>query len=45
VCSQKFQFLQEEKNREVEALRQRIKELEKQHASGFSDSRLKRKKI
>ncbi|XP_070298397.1 coiled-coil domain-containing protein 152 [Salvelinus sp. IW2-2015] len=45
IFKRKFQFLQEEKNREVEALRQRIKELEKQHASGFSDSRLKRKKI
>ena len=44
-CPQKLQSLQEEKNREIEALRQRIKELEaNQRASVFTDNRLKRMK-
>ncbi|XP_046901312.1 coiled-coil domain-containing protein 152-like [Hypomesus transpacificus] len=44
IFKRKLHFLQEEKNREIESLRQRIKELEQQHASGHYDSRLKRKK-
>ncbi|XP_067106453.1 coiled-coil domain-containing protein 152-like [Osmerus mordax] len=44
IFKRKLHFLQEEKNREIESLRQRIKELEQQHASGLCDSRLKRKK-
>ena len=43
---QKLQFFQEEKNKEIAALRQRIRELEEnQHAAVFNDSRLKRRKI
>ncbi|XP_041826415.1 coiled-coil domain-containing protein 152-like [Melanotaenia boesemani] len=46
VYKRKLQFFQEEKNKEIEALRQRIKELEEnQRASSLSDSRLKRRKI
>ncbi|KAL0965430.1 hypothetical protein UPYG_G00281190 [Umbra pygmaea] len=44
IFKRKLQFFQEEKNREVDALRQRVKELE-QRAIGVSDSRLKRKKM
>lgn len=44
VGLQKLQFLQEEKNKEIEALRQRVKELEQQSLRTFSESRLKRKK-
>lgn len=44
--SQKLQFFQEEKNKEIFALRQRIKELEEnQRASSILDSRPKRRKI
>ncbi|XP_031711336.1 coiled-coil domain-containing protein 152 [Anarrhichthys ocellatus] len=46
VCPQKLQFFQEEKNKEIVALRQRIKELEEnQRAGGFNDGRLKKRKI
>lgn len=45
VCLQKLQFLQEEKNKEVEALRQRVKELEQQSLRTFSEPHLKRRKI
>lgn len=46
VRPQKLHFFQEEKNKEIEALRQRIKELEEgQRARGVSDGRLKRRKI
>ncbi|GAA6101642.1 coiled-coil domain-containing protein 152 [Tachysurus ichikawai] len=41
----KLQFLQEEKNKEVEALRQRVKELEQQSLRTFSEPHLKRRKI
>lgn len=43
---QKLQFLQEEKNKEISSLRQRIKDLEeKQHTCSDNDSRLKRRKF
>ncbi|XP_034403404.1 coiled-coil domain-containing protein 152-like [Cyclopterus lumpus] len=46
VYKRKLQFFQEEKNKEIVALRQRIKELEEnQRAGGFSDSCLKKRKI
>lgn len=46
VFTQKLQFFQEEKNKEIEVLRQRIKELEEnQRAGGLNDSRLKRRKM
>uniref|UniRef100_A0A8C4IP92 Uncharacterized protein n=1 Tax=Dicentrarchus labrax TaxID=13489 RepID=A0A8C4IP92_DICLA len=46
VYPQKLQFFQEEKNKEIVALRQRIKELEEnQRPCGFNDGRLKRRKI
>ncbi|XP_040915227.1 coiled-coil domain-containing protein 152-like [Toxotes jaculatrix] len=46
VFKRKLQFFQEEKNKEIVALRQRIKELEEnQRAGGLNDSRLKRRKI
>ncbi|KAM6902311.1 coiled-coil domain-containing protein 152 [Xenentodon cancila] len=46
VFKRKLQFFQEEKNKEVSALRQRIKELEEnQLSSSLSDIRLKRRKI
>ncbi|XP_019965014.2 coiled-coil domain-containing protein 152 [Paralichthys olivaceus] len=46
VFKRKLQFIQEEKNKEIGALRQRIKELEEiQRSSGVSDSRLKRRKM
>ncbi|XP_070781056.1 coiled-coil domain-containing protein 152 [Enoplosus armatus] len=46
VFKRKLQFFQEEKNKEIVVLRQRIKELEEnQRASGLSDSRLKKRKI
>uniref|UniRef100_UPI003AAEFCCE coiled-coil domain-containing protein 152 n=1 Tax=Centroberyx gerrardi TaxID=166262 RepID=UPI003AAEFCCE len=46
VFRRKLQFFQEEKNKEIVALRQRIKELEEsQHASGLADTRLKKRKI
>ncbi|KAM3874394.1 coiled-coil domain-containing protein 152 [Diretmus argenteus] len=46
IFRRKLQVFQEEKNKEIGALRQRIKELEelpKQRASGLADSRLKKK--
>lgn len=46
LCPQKLQFFQEEKNREIEALRQRITELEEnQRAGGLGDNRLKRRRV
>ncbi|XP_075885453.1 coiled-coil domain-containing protein 152 [Nelusetta ayraudi] len=46
VYKKKLHFFQEEKNKEIEALRQRIKELEEgQRACSVSDGRLKRRKI
>nr|XP_046230773.1 coiled-coil domain-containing protein 152-like [Scatophagus argus] len=46
VFKRKLHFFQEEKNKEIEALRQRIKELEEnQRACGFNDSRLKKRKL
>ncbi|XP_051267617.1 coiled-coil domain-containing protein 152-like isoform X2 [Dicentrarchus labrax] len=46
VFKRKLQFFQEEKNKEIVALRQRIKELEEnQRPCGFNDGRLKRRKI
>ncbi|XP_034752232.1 coiled-coil domain-containing protein 152-like [Etheostoma cragini] len=46
VFKRKLQFFQEEKNKEIVALRQRIKELEESQRGGsFSDSRLKKRKI
>ncbi|XP_041667584.1 coiled-coil domain-containing protein 152-like [Cheilinus undulatus] len=46
VFKRKLQFFQEEKNREIEALRQRIKELEEnQRAGGHSVNSLKRRKV
>lgn len=43
-CLQKLQFIQDEKNKEIEALRQRVKELEQQSLYGLMDPRLKRRK-
>ncbi|XP_026195647.1 LOW QUALITY PROTEIN: coiled-coil domain-containing protein 152 [Anabas testudineus] len=46
VFKRKLQFFQEEKNKEILALRQRIKELEEnQRGISFNDSRLKKRKI
>ncbi|GAA6233959.1 coiled-coil domain-containing protein 152 [Lates japonicus] len=46
VFRRKLQFFQEEKNKEIEALRQRIKELEEnQRASDLCDNRLKRRRV
>ncbi|KAE8284819.1 Coiled-coil domain-containing protein 152 [Larimichthys crocea] len=46
VFKRKLQFLQEEKNKEISSLRQRIKDLEeKQHTCSDNDSRLKRRKF
>ncbi|KAM8827440.1 coiled-coil domain-containing protein 152 [Spinachia spinachia] len=46
VFKRKLQSLQEEKNKEIGALRQRIKELEENQRGGvFNDSRPKKKKI
>lgn len=45
VFPQKLQFFQEEKNKEIVALRQRIKELEEnQRARGLDESRQKKKR-
>ncbi|XP_022058791.1 coiled-coil domain-containing protein 152 [Acanthochromis polyacanthus] len=44
VFKRKLQFFQEEKNKEIAALRQRIKELEESQRS-FADGRLKRRKF
>ncbi|KAF7644914.1 hypothetical protein LDENG_00213770 [Lucifuga dentata] len=46
VFKRKLQFFQEEKNKEILALRQRITELEEQQRAGsLADNRLKRRKI
>nr|XP_020479066.1 coiled-coil domain-containing protein 152 isoform X2 [Monopterus albus] len=46
VFKRKLQFVQEEKNKEIAALRQRIKELEENQRAGIlSEGRLKRRKI
>ncbi|XP_037340776.2 coiled-coil domain-containing protein 152-like isoform X2 [Pungitius pungitius] len=46
VFKRKLQSIQEEKNKEIGALRQRIKELEENQRGGvFNDSRLKKPKI
>ncbi|KAL6097152.1 ccdc152 [Pungitius sinensis] len=46
VFKRKLQSFQEEKNKEIGALRQRIKELEENQPGGvFNDSRLKKRKI
>lgn len=44
LCLQKLQFIQDEKNKEIEALRHRVKELEQQSLYGLMDPRLKRRK-
>ncbi|XP_067430027.1 coiled-coil domain-containing protein 152-like isoform X1 [Thunnus thynnus] len=46
VFKRKLMYIQEEKNKEIVALRQRIKELEEsQRVGGFNDSRSKKRKI
>ncbi|XP_030623890.1 coiled-coil domain-containing protein 152 [Chanos chanos] len=45
VFKRKLQFIQEEKNKEIEALRQRVKELEQQALNGLASSHSKRRKI
>ncbi|XP_059214237.1 coiled-coil domain-containing protein 152-like [Centropristis striata] len=46
VFKRKLQFFQEEKNKEIVALRQRIKELEENQRVGvFNDNRLKKRKM
>ncbi|XP_046723567.1 coiled-coil domain-containing protein 152-like [Silurus meridionalis] len=45
IYKRKLQFLQEEKNKEIDALRHKVKELEQQNLCTFSEPRLKRKKI
>lgn len=45
LCLQKLQFIQDEKNKEIEVLRQRVRDLEQQSLHGLMDSRLKRRKI
>ncbi|XP_076139528.1 coiled-coil domain-containing protein 152 [Alosa pseudoharengus] len=45
IFKRKLQFMQEEKNREIEALRQKVKELEQQQFTSFAESRLKRRKM
>ncbi|XP_048022837.1 coiled-coil domain-containing protein 152-like isoform X1 [Megalobrama amblycephala] len=44
IFKRKLQFIQDEKNKEIEALRQRVKELEQQSLYGLMDPRLKRRK-
>ncbi|XP_016133169.1 coiled-coil domain-containing protein 152 [Sinocyclocheilus grahami] len=44
IFKRKLQFIQEEKNKEIEVLRQRVRELEQQSLQGLMDSRLKRRK-
>ncbi|XP_051955471.1 coiled-coil domain-containing protein 152-like [Xyrauchen texanus] len=44
IFKRKLQFIQEEKNKEIEALRQRVRELEQQSLHGLIDSRQKRRK-
>ncbi|KAF4077573.1 hypothetical protein AMELA_G00209510 [Ameiurus melas] len=45
IFKRKLQFLQEQKNKEIEALHQRVKELEQQSLCTSSEPRLKRRKI
>ncbi|XP_071321982.1 coiled-coil domain-containing protein 152 isoform X2 [Trachinotus anak] len=45
VFKRKLQFFQEEKNKEIGALRHRIKELEEKQRASLNDNRLKRRKI
>ncbi|XP_053195671.1 coiled-coil domain-containing protein 152-like [Scomber japonicus] len=46
VFKRKLQYFQEEKNKEIVALRQRVKELEEsQRVGGLNDGRLKKRKI
>ncbi|KTF80019.1 hypothetical protein cypCar_00038547 [Cyprinus carpio] len=45
IFKRKLQFIQEEKNKEIEVLRQRVRDLEQQSLHGLMDSRLKRRKI
>ncbi|XP_053504828.1 coiled-coil domain-containing protein 152-like [Ictalurus furcatus] len=45
IFKRKLQFLQEQKEKEIEALHQRVKELEQQSLCTSSESRLKRRKI
>ncbi|KAG5834806.1 hypothetical protein ANANG_G00265480 [Anguilla anguilla] len=45
LYKRKLQFIQEQSQREVEALRQRVKELEQKSNSSFTECRLKRKKL
>ncbi|XP_050948919.1 coiled-coil domain-containing protein 152-like [Labeo rohita] len=44
IFKRKLQFIQEEKNKEIEALRQKVRELEQQSLHGLMESRLKRRK-
>ncbi|KAG1943494.1 coiled-coil domain-containing protein 152-like [Pimephales promelas] len=44
IFKRKLQFIQNEKNKEIEALRQRVRELEQQSLYSLMDPRLKRKK-
>ncbi|XP_026797200.3 coiled-coil domain-containing protein 152 [Pangasianodon hypophthalmus] len=44
IFKRKLLFLQEEKNKEIETLRQRVKELEQQSLRTISEPRLKRRK-
>ncbi|XP_063066084.1 coiled-coil domain-containing protein 152-like [Engraulis encrasicolus] len=45
IFKRKLQFIQEEKNREIQALQQKVRELEQQQMLGFTESRLKRRKM
>lgn len=45
VFHQKLQFFQEEKNKEISALRQRIKELEESQHAVSSNSHVKRRRF
>ncbi|CAM4667709.1 unnamed protein product [Leuciscus chuanchicus] len=44
IFKRKLQFIQDEKNKEIEVLRQRVRELEQQSLYGLMDPRLKRRK-
>ncbi|XP_056587133.1 coiled-coil domain-containing protein 152-like [Triplophysa dalaica] len=45
IFKRKLQFIQEEKNKEIETLHQRVRELEQQSLHGLIDSRMKKRKI
>ncbi|KAJ8402012.1 hypothetical protein AAFF_G00372470 [Aldrovandia affinis] len=45
IYKRKLQFIQEERQKEVDALQQRVKELEQQNSNSFTDFRLKRRKL